>query len=616
MAILDSDLDERVIAQNALTSATEHLKSLTSAHAPTFVAVECRENQLKSSLAALLSSLTENKSKVEDAQESLVLDKSNDSSNAATTLALLADRHRLRRRTLLQHSALLELLELPSLMDACVRSNDLYDEALSIAAFANTLERRHLATSQSAGVVENVVAEIRRRELDLKRQLLARLRGNVTMPQCLEVVTSLRRLNGVELERTGTSNKASAEELESVHAAMELRLQVDFFEARDTWLDSIPSSKISDVKIIGQSELLLESIERYRTRCFEIATQFLAIFRSTTFTSSSAHDADLSLLSLWTTRRIQIFLTSLSKQVSKIDDCASLRDSIDATLFFATSMGRIGADFHSLLPPIFEPQLVSIVISYWESGVEGLEKTLKVCREAGVASPLFAIMNQGNSDTQKEEEAVKNVDNKSSTPSPPRQLLTLPPLARFLNAYITGLNELRRCLLPGAFPALRQCFQDIMEDVRILLETNDKLVHTPGLKGEAPKLREVAKNMRKEYYACLEPYCRSSLDIAFGCFVEMEKLEKKVDDVAEVVEGHAKEGEGLGASVQQGDPEEEMATENEEEKYENNVDDAYETQDLNEDPNEEEQKEDGDKAHIDAGNGDDSIAEESNENFE
>ncbi|CAN0414989.1 unnamed protein product, partial [Hapterophycus canaliculatus] len=37
---------------------------------------------------------------------------------------------------------LVELLEVPQLMDACVRS-DLLEEALSIATFASTLERRH-----------------------------------------------------------------------------------------------------------------------------------------------------------------------------------------------------------------------------------------------------------------------------------------------------------------------------------------------------------------------------------------------------------------------------------------------------------------------------------------
>lgn len=45
---------------------------------------------------------------------------------------------------------LVELLEVPQLMDACVRS-DLWEEALSIATFASTLERRH--RSRGAAVV-------------------------------------------------------------------------------------------------------------------------------------------------------------------------------------------------------------------------------------------------------------------------------------------------------------------------------------------------------------------------------------------------------------------------------------------------------------------------------
>jgi hypothetical protein len=217
---------------------------------------------------------------------------------ASELLADLAEKHRLRRRTLMQHSSLLELLELPSLMDACVRSS-LYEDALSIAAFANTLERRHLMESQKQDseqeqskrgvVVAGVVSEIRRREADLRRQLIHRLRGDVTMPQCLEVVTALRRLNGVELERRGRGGKSSsggagtdADYLESVHAAMELRLQVDFLEARDVWLEG-GVSKVGSAQAAvaaaassnsnglergtsAQAEQILDGIERYRTR--------------------------------------------------------------------------------------------------------------------------------------------------------------------------------------------------------------------------------------------------------------------------------------------------------------------------------------------------------------
>ncbi|CAN0465092.1 unnamed protein product, partial [Laminaria digitata] len=64
--------------------------------------------------------------------------------------AELVGGHKRNRQTLKHHMQLVELLEVPQLMDACVRS-DLWEEALSIATFASTLERRH--RSRGAAVV-------------------------------------------------------------------------------------------------------------------------------------------------------------------------------------------------------------------------------------------------------------------------------------------------------------------------------------------------------------------------------------------------------------------------------------------------------------------------------
>jgi hypothetical protein len=249
-----SDLDEREVARAALEAAEEQLQSLCASHAGTFVTVERRGRAMQEALNDLLQvSIKKAESLVENAQNTL----DQDDDDKETSLAVLSERHRVRRRTLLQHSSLLELLELPSLMDACVRSN-LYEEALSIATFSNTLERRHQDNNQ---VVMQVIAQIRSRQVDLRRHLLYRLKSSVTMPECLEVVTALRRLNSIDLERQSEVN------LERLHAGMELRLQVDFLEARDAWLDSVsPASSTSVAVHLPSSELLLDAIERYRTR--------------------------------------------------------------------------------------------------------------------------------------------------------------------------------------------------------------------------------------------------------------------------------------------------------------------------------------------------------------
>ncbi len=259
---MGAEADERGVAKAALDAAEEQLRSLCASHAGTFVSVERRGAALEKALKELLAAVVSAETQVITAKPALEQEEESESS-----LAALSEKHRVRRRTLLQHSSLLELLELPSLMDACVRSN-LYEEALSIAAFANTLERRH---TEKNDVVLKVIAQVRSRQSDLRRHLLHCLKNQVTMPECLEIITALRRLNSIDLERQSETN------LERVHAAMELSLQIDFLEARDAWLDqafvpgNIPgltqSSSSSNSKVSPHStEQLLDTIERYRTR--------------------------------------------------------------------------------------------------------------------------------------------------------------------------------------------------------------------------------------------------------------------------------------------------------------------------------------------------------------
>jgi len=417
----------------------------------------------------------------------------------------------------------------------------MYEEALSIAAFSNTLERRH---TEKNPVVLNVIAQVRSRQSDLRRYLLHSLKNHVTMPECLEIVTALRRLNSIDLERLQSGDKAN---VERVFAAMELSLQVDFLEARDIWLDqtstaanaatsyatSAPRGASSSKLMLQQStsEQLLDTIERYRTRMFEIATQFNAIFRaqrsatSTNGGSSGSNPNDngqisISLLSMWTTRRIRSFLKLLSKQLQLMDDSGSLRDALDACIFFTGSMGRLGADFTSQLPPLFEQKMMAIVLNNWKEGTSQLAETLKICRDAGVASPLVSstVVASGAGTSAADAEGDDDNDSSSSVMMPPpRKLMELPPLGRLVNACLTGLNELRRCLLPGIIPQLREAVEkEFLLETKNILHAHERAVMTPGLRGEATKLRENAKEMKMVTRTIVFPYVRGALELSLG----------------------------------------------------------------------------------------------------
>ncbi|GKY99954.1 hypothetical protein MPSEU_000949000 [Mayamaea pseudoterrestris] len=490
-----SQLDERLIAKAALDAAEEQLQTLCASHAGTFVSVERRARAMEQALKDLQATIKDVEVKVVEAQKTLEQDEDKESS-----LAALAENHRVRRRTLLQHSSLLELLELPSLMDACVRSS-LYEDALSIAAFSNTLERRH---KDSNTVVTRVIVQIRSRQGDLRRHLLHRLKSPVTMPQCLEVVTALRRLNSIDLERQQNSN------LERVHAAMEMRLQVDFLENRDAWLDvtTAPASSRPSVALPSASEHLLDAIERYRTRVFEVATQFNAIFRA----DSSHTESTVSLLGMWMARRIHAFLNLLTTHLASTEDSAQVRDALEASVFFASSMGRLGADFTAQLVPIFETRMHAIVTKPWRDGSAQLKETLNICANAGIAAPLVshaAVENAADA------QLAGDVPLEDPQP-PPRLLMEVPPLARFVNAILTGLNELRRCMLPGIVSMLRASLSECIKQTQQDLAANERVVMTPGFKGEAAALREAATRFKTLYADIVEPYIRGSLEASIG----------------------------------------------------------------------------------------------------
>ena len=86
---------------------------------------------------------------------------------------------------------LLELLEIPQLMDTCVR-NKMYKEALDLTTFANVLETRHLLGQSaqnkmsSSRIIADIVKDVRRLALQMRGHLLDILSSDVQLPTCLK----------------------------------------------------------------------------------------------------------------------------------------------------------------------------------------------------------------------------------------------------------------------------------------------------------------------------------------------------------------------------------------------------------------------------------------------
>ncbi len=90
---------------------------------------------------------------------------------------------------------MLELLEVPQLMDTCVRNGN-YDDALDLKGFIGKLAFMH----SDLKVVQSLVKDVDATSASMLEQLLQKLRSNIQLPDCLRMIGYLRRL-GVFSER-------------------------------------------------------------------------------------------------------------------------------------------------------------------------------------------------------------------------------------------------------------------------------------------------------------------------------------------------------------------------------------------------------------------------------
>lgn len=506
--------------------------------------------------------------------------------------------HKRNRKTLQHHMQLVELLEVPQLVDACAR-NGFYDEALELANFVNGLERRHLLITEvrsnnsiisntsaaninvtssqgcnirtGSGVVQSIVDDVHSTLITLRATLLQLISQNNSLPKHIQFLSTLRKLDTLLVDREigletfleinhntnastshninttdGTYNKGiEPNKIDSLRQYMlqcaETKLQMDFLEVRTIWLQQLLDKALNDISVVvdySDSSIMnisefnigsksnatvvglpgvygrtIEMLETSRSAWFSIITQFNALFSDMKGSIPAS-----SVISSWLIIMTNNLLEDIQSLLLQIEDGASVKAVLDQTLFFSDRMSQVGGDFSPYIFPMFCSTISRRISNEWISALANFKSILVTERmtikvdgsDNEQIVPSFLPQNETVSMTLGT--VLPTTPNLSSRSPrtvedipPPTQLLTLPPLAYLLNAYLTGLNFLRDCAIIDCYDMALETFEkNICEAFRFFVDMapeirqrGQKYTITDGLPNVTDSLATIEKSTNR-----------------------------------------------------------------------------------------------------------------------
>ncbi|KAJ3286916.1 hypothetical protein HK104_008838 [Borealophlyctis nickersoniae] len=344
-----------------------------------------------------------------------------------------------------QHQRLLEILEIPQLVDTFIRTG-CYAEAMDLQSYVARLADRH----PDLTLIKSVADEVSASASVMLTQLVALLRGPVKLPLCLSVIGYLKKMGSFQ----------------------EADLRILFLQQRDAFLRGL----LDDIHETDPVEYLKQYVGTSRTHFMDILVQYRNIFSdlhhhyplpSTSSSADLSANADApfdvptpyatqSILSSYVTHTMDRFLTTLDNHFPSISTVSSLSSILTDTMYYGMSLGRVGTDFRGLLTSRFESAVERIVKSKMEDGVEDF---IEWAADCGSEMKGAVVGGSGGSRYIGSASIPKPSSSSSlstNVVSPPDILLTYPPLARLTNAFFSSYNELRILPFISLLPPLAQ----------------------------------------------------------------------------------------------------------------------------------------------------------------
>ncbi|XP_050595365.1 conserved oligomeric Golgi complex subunit 8 [Bombus affinis] len=303
---------------------------------------------------------------------------------------------RINSLTLTRNAELLEVLEMPQLMESCLRSNQ-YNEALELSQYARQLGTKH----GDIPIISSIVTEIENSWSGMVGQVVGSLRGDLPLARCLQLVGLLR----------------------SMDAFTEPELRIKFLQARDSWLQSLLNAIPKEDPNIH----ITKTIELSRIHLFNIITQYKAMFNDDELITPGRDLTvnECAIFHHWVEEKISQFLMTLEQDLPGV---ISIDSILGQCTYFGLSFGRVGADFTGRMSDIF----VRVIGEKFESSIRKTTKKFESDMES------FTLINKIQKTTIKVTTTIKSEN-------PPEQLVEFYPLAEYCNGLISAFNEIRLC---------------------------------------------------------------------------------------------------------------------------------------------------------------------------
>ncbi|CAE6514929.1 unnamed protein product [Rhizoctonia solani] len=334
-----------------------------------------------------------------------------------------------------QHDKLLDVLTIPQLIDMCSR-NGHYAEALDLATHATSLASRF----PDIRVICDVAAEAEAGVRGIRATLLMMLREHAKLPALAKAVGLLRRM------------KALSED----------ELALAFLTGRVVNLHG----SLAAIERDGADQLeeaaryLKRYIDVFRENLHEIVTQFSTIFlerpnidgeQTGSIPIVQAHS---HLLGEVAHHVIELLRSVLSSTLPRISDPSALNALLSQLSYCGSAFARIGLDFRSMLPMIFEQAVIAGVTKTLEQGSSAFSQRLQQMQKSHKLPALWLVIPEQAGSPPMAPRAESGPVNHL----PPSLLSSYPPIAILANAHITALNQLRLLAPANLLPRLYGLF--------------------------------------------------------------------------------------------------------------------------------------------------------------